>query len=221
MLTGFGLIVAAYALGSIPVAQLAARAVKGIDLRDVGSGNAGASNVWQSVERWLVVPVGVTQIVQGLCAVLLARLTGQSDGVQGICGIAAVVANDWNPWLGLAGGRGIGQTIGVLLGLSWPALGVFVTVSLVGVVAGWIPQLVAIALFAAPFGEIAAGGSAAVAWSAFALALIAMVKRVLGNARPDFEQRRPDVWLNRLVYDRDVRDREAWVRRGLSGDADR
>jgi glycerol-3-phosphate acyltransferase PlsY len=211
-----GLIVAgSYLLGSVPVAQLAARYTKQVDLRDVGSGNVGASNVWQSVERWLVVPVGLAQIAQGLAGVLAARLADQGAGVQAATGIAAVLAHDWNPWLGFTGGRGIGQTIGVLLGLTWPSLGVFIVVSLAGVVVGWIPQFVALALFAAPFGEIFFGDEPAAAWGAFALAAIAMAKRVLANARPGPELPRPEVWLTRLVYDRDVRDRDAWVRRGL------
>jgi glycerol-3-phosphate acyltransferase PlsY len=216
-LLGIAVIVAAYLLGSIPVAQSVARYTKDVDLREVGSGNVGASNVWQSVERWLVIPVGVAQIAQGCVAVLLARVADQGDGVQVVCGIAAVVAHDWNPWLGFTGGRGIGQTIGVLLALSWQSLSVFAGVSLVGVVIGWIPQFVAIALFAAPFGEAFWGDSAAVAWGGLLLAIIAMTKRVLANARPSPELILPDVYLNRLVYDRDVRERDAWVTRGLSG----
>jgi len=209
------IVAGSYLAGSIPVAQLVARYTKDLDLRDVGSGNVGASNVWQSVERWLVVPVGLAQIAQGLAGVLVARLTGHDAGVQALAGVAAVLAHDWNPWLGFTGGRGVGQTIGVLLGLSWPSLGVFIGVSLLGVASGWIPQFVALALFAAPFGEIFFGDSAAAAWGAFALAVIAMAKRVLANARPGPELPRPGVWLTRLVYDRDTLDRDAWVRRGL------
>ena len=209
-------IVAGYAIGSIPIAHLVARYTRNLDLRDVGSGNVGASNVWQSVERWLVVPVGLTQIAQGAAAVLLARLLDQGDGVQVLSGIAAVVAHDWNPWLQFSGGRGIGQTIGVLLALSWESAGVFAVVSLVGVLAGMIPQFVALALFAAPFGEAFFGESVIIALGGLALAIIAMMKRVLGNGRPDVLAPRPDVWLYRLVYDRDIRDRNAWVTRGLS-----
>lgn len=209
-------IVAGYAIGSIPVAQLVARYTKDLDLRDVGSGNVGASNVWQSVERWLVVPVGLAQIAQGAAAVLLARLLDQGDGVQVLSGVAAVVAHDWNPWLQFSGGRGIGQTIGVLLALSWQSASVFAVVSLIGVLVGMIPQFIALALFAAPYGEAFFGESATVALGGLLLAFIAMIKRILSNGRPDALAPRPEVWLYRLVYDRDIRDRDAWVKRGLS-----
>jgi glycerol-3-phosphate acyltransferase PlsY len=217
MLIGLVVVIVGYVIGSIPVAQLASRYTKQVDLREVGSGNVGASNVWQSVERWLVIPVGLAQIAQGFAAVMIARLADAGDGAQALAGIAAVVAHDWNPWLSFSGGRGIGQTIGVLLALSWQSLAVFTGVSLIGVAVGWIPQFVAIALFAAPFGEAVFGDSAAVAWAGLALALIALLKRVLGNARPAPGEPQPDVWVNRLVYDRDVPGRDAWVRRGLPG----
>jgi glycerol-3-phosphate acyltransferase PlsY len=215
MFVGIIAIILGYAIGSIPVPQLVARFTKDVDLRKVGSGSVGASNVFQSVERWMVVPVGLLQIVQGFAAVMLARLLGAGDGGQALGGIAAVVAHNWNPWLGFSGGRGIGQTIGVLLALSWQSLAVFSVVSLIGVLIGWIPQFVAIALFAAPFGEVFFGDSAASAWAGFALAIIALVKRALGNARPAPQEPQPEVWVNRIVYDRDVRGRDAWVRRGL------
>jgi glycerol-3-phosphate acyltransferase PlsY len=187
-----------------------------LDLRDVGSGNVGASNIWQSVSKWMTIPVGLGQVAQGLVAVLIAKLFGTGDVTQALCGIVAVVANDWNPWLNFTGGRGIGQTIGVLLGLSWQSLGVFTLVSLAGVLTGWIPQFVIIALFAAPYGAVVAGQSAATAWGCLALAVLAAIKRVLANERPSPEHAVPDVYLNRLVYDRDVRERDAWVRRGLT-----
>ena len=161
-------LILAYAIGSIPVAQLVARYTKDVDLRDVGSGNVGASNIWQSVSKWMTIPVGLAQIAQGLVAVLIAKLFGAGDGVQALCGILAVVAHDWNPWLGFTGGRGIAQTIGVMLALSWQSLGVFTLVSLAGVLTGWIPQFVIIALFAAPYGAVVAGQSAATAWGCLA-----------------------------------------------------
>ena len=118
-------IAAGYAIGSVPVAWLAGRAT-GVDLRERGSGNAGASNVIESVSPLLGVAVGIVQIAQGLLPVLLVRALDQGQGAQIAAGTAAVIANNWNPWLGFTGGRGIGLTLGVLLGTSWAALAAFV-----------------------------------------------------------------------------------------------
>lgn len=215
-LAAIATIVAAYGIGTIPVPYLAGRMTNGIDIRAVGSGNVGASNVWQSVSRALVVPVGLTQIAQGLAAVLIARAAGQSGAVQAASGVAVLLATDWNPWLRFAGGRGVGQTIGVLLALAPWALATFIIVSLVGVALRAIPQSVALALIATPFAAAVSGEPAAVVAACAALVTIAMVKRVLANAAPDPACARPHVWLMRLAYDRDIRDRDAWVRRGLT-----
>jgi glycerol-3-phosphate acyltransferase PlsY len=202
----------AYAIGSVPVAYVAGRLSAGVDLRERGSGSVGASNVWQSASRWLVVPVGVAQIAQGLGAVLIARALGQEAGVQAASGIAAVVAHDWNPWLRFDGGRGVGATIGVLLALSPVAIVVFIVIAVAGVLLRAIPQGVALALLATPLAALAAGDHAATVAACALLAVVALVKRLLANGPPDALAPR-GVWLNRLLLDRDIRDREAWVRR--------
>ena len=211
------MIVAAYLIGSIPGAWIAGRITAGIDLREYGSGNAGASNVWQSASRRLVVPVGVAQIAQGLSGVAIAKIFDQPESVQVAAGLVAVLANDWNPWLGFTGGRGVGQTIGILLILAPVALIVFIIVALIGVALRAIPQFVALALVVAPAGALVASQSMPIFVGTLLLAAIALAKRVAANGAPLAEHQQPQVWLYRLLYDRDVRDRDAWVRRGLPG----
>ena len=221
MLVAISAIAASYAIGAIPVAYLAGRIAHGVDIRNIGSGNAGASNVWQSVSKPLVAPVGIAQIAQGLAAGLIAKATGQGDAVQAAAGVAVVMASTWNPWLRFAGGRGVGQTIGVLLALAPWALAAFIAIALAGVALRAIPQFVAIALIATPLAAAIAGASMPVVAGCGAIATIAMVKRVLANGAPAADCVRPGVWFTRLTYDRDIRDRDAWVRRGLASDATR
>src|SRR5207249_3312993 len=116
------------------VPYLAGRMAMGIDIRERGSGNVGASNVWQSVSKPLVVPVGLAQIAQGCAGPLIARALGEGAGVQVAGGLAAIVAHNWSPWLRFTGGRGIGPAIGVLLVVSPVALAVFIVLALIGVV---------------------------------------------------------------------------------------
>jgi glycerol-3-phosphate acyltransferase PlsY len=214
MLTGAAVVAASYAIGSVPVAYLAGRGAKGIDIRRYGSGNVGASNVWQSVSRALVVPVGLAQIAQGAAGVLIARAAHEPDGVQAAAGLAAVLAHNWNPWLGLAGGRGIGPAIGVMGAMSPPALATFIVLSLAGVAVRAIPQGTAAGLATAPVAALAFGEPAAAAGLA-AICAASLTKRVLGNGRPDAVYARPRVWWTRVLYDRDDADREAWVRRNV------
>ena len=219
MLTTVAVVAASYAIGSIPVAWLVGRVRAGVDLRQVGSGNVGASNIWQSVSKSLVVPVGLTQIGQGLAGILIARAAGEAVGTQVACGLAAVVAHDWNPWLGLKGGRGVGPAIGFLLGLATlDALPAFIVVAVAGVPFGLIPICVGLGLVLTPAAAYAGGEPAAVVVGCGALALLVLAKRVLANGPPDPDLARGAVWYNRLLFDRDVRDREAWGRRGVARD---
>jgi glycerol-3-phosphate acyltransferase PlsY len=210
------IIVASYLIGSIPVAYLVGRTARGVDIRELGSGNAGASNIWQSVSKALVVPVGLAQVAQGLAGPGVAWLLDEGHGVQAAAAIAAVLANDWNPWLGFTGGRGVGTTIGALIVLSPAALATFIVIGVAGVVVRAIPQGVALALVAMPVAALAAGQSSTIVLACALLAAIALTKRVLANGPPAAELDRGAAYLNRLIYDRDIRDRDAWVRRNVT-----
>ena len=150
-------IAASYAIASVPVAYLAGR-WRGVDVRDVGSGNVGASNIGESVSKGLMVPVGLAQIAQGLAGPLLARAAGQPSGVQVAAGVAAIAAHDWNPWLRFQGGRGVGPAIGFLLAMApRDGLPAFVAVAVAGVPFKASAQSIAAGLVAAPVAAYAGG----------------------------------------------------------------
>ena len=208
-------IAASYAIASVPVAYLAGR-WRGVDVRDVGSGNVGASNIGESVSKGLMVPVGIAQIAQGLAGPMLARAAGQPAQVQAAAGLAAIAAHDWNPWLRFQGGRGVGPAIGFLLAMApRDGLPAFVAVAVAGVPFKASAQSIAAGLVAAPLAAYGGGARRAVVLGCAAAASMVLLKRVLANGAPAAELPRPEVWWTRLVYDRDIRDREAWVRRGL------
>ena len=211
-------IVLAYALGSIPVAYIAGRLHGGLDIREHGSGNVRAANVWQSVSRALVVPVGLAQVAQGLLAILIARAFGQDAAVQAAAGIAAVVAHNWNPWLRFRGGRGVGPAIGILLALSLPALAVFIVIGVAGVLVRRIPEGVLVAIVSMPVTAATAGDGRSTTIGLAALAAVLVAKRLAANGAPDAAAS-PAVWWNRLLFDRDIRDRDAWVHRAPHADA--
>jgi glycerol-3-phosphate acyltransferase PlsY len=219
MLPALLAIAVGYAIGSLPIGWIAGR-LSGVELRERGSGNTGASNVIESISPALGIVVGIAQIVQGLAAVLIARALGVDDGAQAAAGVAALTANNWNPWLRFKGGRGMGVLLGVLLGLSWAALAAFVVLALAGLVLRAVPQGMAAGLLAMPMAAWVAGAPASVVAGCVALALLAFAKRLLSNEAPATDAPRPDVWINRLVYDRDIRDRDAWVQRQARTGAD-
>lgn len=212
---GPGLIVlAAHLIGAIPVAYIFGRAIRGIDLREYGSTNVGASNVFQSVARWAVVPVGLLEIAQGMAGIMLAKLLGQELGVQVAAGLAAIVGQTWCVFLGFSGGRGIGPSIGFMLGLAPPVLAAFIVISLLGWPLRSFPLAVGMAIALTPLASLIIDGPGPVAVGCLGMALIVFGKRLLTNRiglPADRDWR--DVLLSRLLFDRDMRDRDEWVRR--------
>jgi glycerol-3-phosphate acyltransferase PlsY len=118
---GWALVAIGYLLGSIPTGVLVARR-RGVDLRTVGSGNIGATNVARALGRRAGVLVLVLDALKGLAAVLLALALRPSEPWLAGAGLAAVVGHLFPVWLRLQGGKGVATSVGVLLGLL-PAAG--------------------------------------------------------------------------------------------------
>ena len=211
-------VIAAYLIGAVPVAYIFGRAIRGIDLRTHGSTNVGASNVYQSVARWAVVPVGLLEIAQGLAGIMLAKFLGQDLDVQVAAGLAAIAGQTWCVFLGFSGGRGIGPSIGFMLGLAPPVLAAFIVISLVGWPLRSFPLSVGAAIALTPLASLIIDGPGPVAAGCLGMAVIVFTKRLLTNriGLPAGRGRR-DVLLNRLLFDRDVSARDEWVRRAPGG----
>jgi glycerol-3-phosphate acyltransferase PlsY len=107
----------AFLLGSIPTGYLVARA-QGVDIRQHGSGNIGATNVFRTLGKPLGILVFFLDALKGFAAVGLAlRLGGGSDWAGIIAAVAAIAGHNYTPWLGFKGGKGIATSAGVLLAL--------------------------------------------------------------------------------------------------------
>jgi glycerol-3-phosphate acyltransferase PlsY len=115
----------AFLLGSIPTGYLVARA-KGIDIRQHGSGNIGATNVFRTLGKPLGVLVFFIDALKGFAAVWLAMHYGGASAWPGIAAAVAVIAgHNYTPWLGFKGGKGIATSAGVLMALMpWAVLAI-------------------------------------------------------------------------------------------------
>lgn len=107
-------ILVGYAVGSLPIGYLVAQRAGGIDLRLVGSGNVGATNVYRSTNLWTAIAVMLADVGKGAAAVLLTG--GGASGVA--AGIAAVVGHVYPVWLRFRGGKGVATASGVFAVLS-------------------------------------------------------------------------------------------------------
>ena len=111
-------LLAGYLLGSIPFGLLLAAAAGKGDIRVIGSGNIGATNVLRTGSKWLAAGVLVLDLGKGFLAVWLAWRLWPDDAVLGAFG--AVVGHCYPVWLGFKGGKGVATTAGVCFGLWWP-----------------------------------------------------------------------------------------------------
>jgi len=109
-----------YFLGSLPLGFLIARVRSGVDLRRVGSGNVGATNVYRSAGRTLGVLVMLVDVGKGACSVWLARfLFGAStEQAATIAGLGAIVGHVYPVWLRFVGGKGVAVACGVFAVLA-------------------------------------------------------------------------------------------------------
>jgi glycerol-3-phosphate acyltransferase PlsY len=210
------IILGSYLLASVPVAYITGRLLSGIDLREHGSGNVGASNIWQSSTKQAVVPVGLAEIGQGLFGPAVAIASGLGPGSQAAAGVATVAGHNWSPLLGFAGGRGVAHAIGVMLAISRQALAVFIVVSLIGVRVRAIPQFVALGILSAPVVARLTRQPAEIVGGLSAIAALIFAKRFMANEPPSPDADRGRVLINRLLYDRDTSERDAWIARGAA-----
>ena len=119
------LIAAAFVLGSFPTGMVFAKA-RGVDIRKVGSGNIGATNVGRAMGKGWAVLVLIIDAAKGLGPVLLARALDQGTWMTGLCGFAAIAGHSFSVFLGGKGGKGVATSLGAAVGMApLPALGSF------------------------------------------------------------------------------------------------
>jgi glycerol-3-phosphate acyltransferase PlsY len=120
-------LVLGYVLGSIPFGLILTRAAGLGDVRAIGSGNIGATNVLRTGNKKLAAATLVGDALKGTVAVLLA---GHFWGPQAaiLAGFAAFIGHIFPVWLGFKGGKGVATYLGVLIGLAWPVALLFAVV---------------------------------------------------------------------------------------------
>jgi glycerol-3-phosphate acyltransferase PlsY len=111
-------ILLSYFIGAIPVGSLIAQRMRGIDIREHGSGNPGATNVWRVVGKKAGIITLAFDILKGLLPVLFVRwVYPREAGTAALCGLTAIAGHNWSPFLNFKGGKGVATSGGVFLAL--------------------------------------------------------------------------------------------------------
>jgi acyl phosphate:glycerol-3-phosphate acyltransferase len=140
-----------YLLGSIPFGVLLTRATGGPDLRTIGSGNIGATNVLRTGRKGLAAATLLCDMLKGTVAVLAAMRYGPDAALA--AGLGAFLGHLFPVWLKFKGGKGVATYIGLLIGLHWPAAVIFCAIWLAVAAASRYSSLAAlIASALTPFG---------------------------------------------------------------------
>lgn len=151
-----------YLLGTIPTGIILARAMNLGDLRKVGSGNIGATNVLRTGNKTAAALTLLIDAGKGAAAVLMAWSFAAMDAAQ-VAGFAALVGHCFPIWLRFKGGKGVATYFGVIFALAWPlglaACGIWLAVALISrysslaalVTAGWLPLVAAFTPYGANF----------------------------------------------------------------------
>lgn len=215
-LASFVVILLAYLIGSIPMAYVIARLIKGIDIRSYGSGNVGASNVFLHVGKWYIIPLGFFDLfVKGAFPVYLADRWGLDPYVSAGAGLATIAGHNWSLYLGFTGGRGIATALGVLFALAYKEL-----IAYAGVTAlGWLifrssALWWGISTAALPLWSVALREDASITVFCLGYLLMTALKRLTSNrgtVTPGTRWR--EVFVHRLLYDRDISSKDEWIHR--------
>jgi glycerol-3-phosphate acyltransferase PlsY len=125
-------LVASYFVGAIPTSYLAGRIFRGIDLREHGSKNLGATNVYRTLGWKYAIPVGLVDIAKGALPVLVfAPRAADSQLFALTCGVAAIVGHVFSVFVRFRGGKGVATAAGVMLGLAPLSLGIALVIWIV------------------------------------------------------------------------------------------
>jgi glycerol-3-phosphate acyltransferase PlsY len=111
-----------YLLGAIPFGLIATRLIRGIDIREYGSGKTGVTNVLRTAGKRASSIAVIGDAAKGAAAVLFARFLLQSLLAEIAAALAAIVGHNWSIYIKFQGGRGVTTFFGGLLAMYWPAV---------------------------------------------------------------------------------------------------
>jgi len=173
----------AYLVGSVPFAFLLSRR-RGIDLREVGSGNVGATNVLRTVGRLFAAVVLVLDAAKGAVAVVVARIVTDEPWLVVGCAAAAVAGHVWPVWAGFRGGKGVATLAGaygalVPIAVMWSGVFFVCVVAMTRYVS--LASIVAAA--ALPIGTLLLDGRPSTTLGAFGLAALVIWRHGANIAR--------------------------------------
>jgi acyl phosphate:glycerol-3-phosphate acyltransferase len=175
VLASLAAVLLAYLVGAIPTGLIVAR-LRGVDIRQAGSGNIGATNVARSVGPWAGIIVLIVDPLNGVLAVLVPTLLGLDPWWVAATALAAVLGNTFNVFLGFRGGKGVATSLGVFVVIDpWVTLMALIIFALTVLFGRMVSLASVVAVCAAPIMLVTLGqADVPKTVLAFALALLSV-----------------------------------------------
>jgi glycerol-3-phosphate acyltransferase PlsY len=222
------LLVVSYLFGSIPASYMVGR-WRGKDMRKQGTGQVGAGNLWRTTSRRLGLLVGIYDFLKGAVMISIAWRVGLDPGLQLAVGLAVVIGHNWPVFLRFHGGRGIATCLGIIIIMpvinmeeitTWPLVAFFGVLAAGVVIYRHTPVPILIGLILLPIISRVTGEPLSLNIAYLAMLVIVVSKRLVAQPAPaKREISMGRLLLNRLLYDRDIGDRAAWVhRKNITGE---
>lgn len=206
-LSGALLVLASYLLGCVNLSYLMAKRRLGVDLRNMGSGNLGASNLAVHAGRGPAAVAFFADCAEEAAAILALRVAGYSLAWQSLAGLAAIAGHNWPFYLHFQGGRGMAMALaGTLILLPYEGA-MLVAFLALGVFTHRTAEMNLVGVMLIPIFAWLIGRDPALVWYALAVLIMTVVRRLQGSPGLGKKKFREDplgvVWC-RLVYDREL-----------------
>jgi glycerol-3-phosphate acyltransferase PlsY len=209
----FGLLlVAAYLVGSVPVAFLVVKWRYGEDIRRHGTGGVGASNVFKSFSKPIGFLIFIYDIGKGVLMVWIARRLGLNLSMQVAVGLAVIAGHNWPVFLRFNAGRGLATTIGVAIFLFPWGIWFFVGGAAFTLILGSSPLPVLLGVVALPIASWALNQPTEITLGLAAFCVVLLVRRLTAPRKPEsVPVSLRELLINRFLFDRDSREGKAWL----------
>ena len=211
------LIIFSYSLGSVPTAYIVGKILRGLDIRNFGSGNVGGSNA--IIHIGLIPGIIISSfdvLIKGSFIIfLLSSFLGGNLFIQGLIGLSAVVSHNWSPWIRFSGGRGISVFFGIILGFHLFEEGlIFICLVIIGnLIRRETGFYIFLCMLILPILSVSLHRPVELVLICILGIMILIIKRLLANGEPIGENDRLFVIFNRIIFDRDISNRKQWITR--------
>jgi glycerol-3-phosphate acyltransferase PlsY len=206
----------AYLIGSIPSGFLIAKFYANVDIRKIGSGNIGASNIGKIFgQKGFILVSFFDGILKGTVPIITLKILEHDIATQIIVSIFLVIGHNWSIFLKLKGGRGLSTAMGTFLGF-W-LVPQMISISVIAFLWGWyfrrnIAPWIMLSFIIAAILTIYNEAPLEFQIQTISIAIIIIIKRLVANQEPfPINQSKIKTLALRLILDRDISDHDQWV----------